>query len=432
MSSILEYLTRPNPELDNSQSATGSVSENVNWEPVEQVTTWNDFNLESLLSIYGTVVKQRWENPPETRPKLKPHEKKITNEDTFKTLLTRATTPPVTEALIRAFNQIDSDVDPILVGDGGLCPRAQEDDFRFRADLAGVQMSKQTKFGLANRCPGEIKLATKWNSTMANVDIRARPLSQIQAYSGTQWNVRYGYIITQAELCVVRVSKEEIGPGIAASRTQRTAAHAKISSIDTTMSRMSLESPSAYSDTYPNVTFRPIQIKSIPWAAHGVQKMTVRLGLRFLHMLALGNNSVEPSYPPLNLWESVKGGYVHVTTGRTVSRLPKNAQTVPDQSPTLGTSTALSHSQTDTLPHYQRCEVVRGRDQTTGEIKIGIQRTSGKPIWTQPSDWREADQKIINDERKLYFYLDDENEEQEETQREDQGKRRHKGKERMA
>ncbi|KJF61535.1 uncharacterized protein CIMG_03634 [Coccidioides immitis RS] len=74
-----------------------------------------------------------------------------------------------------------------------------------------------------NRCPGDTKLSTKWQSTGDSTkEHYFWPFAQIINYSGKTWNTRYGYLITQRELVVLRISRAVIGSGIAQTRSSRT------------------------------------------------------------------------------------------------------------------------------------------------------------------------------------------------------------------
>ena len=128
------------------------------------------------------------------------------------------------------------------------------------------------------------------------------PFSQIQTYCGRQWGCRYGYIITPEELVVVRVSRELVGTGLAALRGLREASgnqssHSRTFSAETISSglqAMSLDTGSDFSDdANPNIEYRPLLFKSIPWAAKGKNVLTIKLALWFLHMETKKDLSVQ-------------------------------------------------------------------------------------------------------------------------------------------
>ncbi|KAK7883397.1 hypothetical protein LTR67_011268 [Exophiala xenobiotica] len=305
-STLLQYLTLPNPTPNCSKSSVGTNTFNAKWEPFTGLEDWADFNYDTL---------QRIPPMPETSPPLTELEKEIFTETTFETILEREIMPQVSAALRIAWLHSYSNhkvEDVAEIGRGGKARRgtAEEDD-RYYADWAGIRRCQTTNFGYRNLCPGETKLASKWSTSKEG---RRRsdyplPFSQIQTYCGRQWGTRHGYIITPEELVVIRVSREPIGPGLAASRVMRNLtqstrdqpSHSRTFSAETVSSElqaMSLDTGSSFSDdANPNIEYGPLQFKSIPWSAEGTGKMTVKLGLWWMHMETGKDLSVQ-HYPP--------------------------------------------------------------------------------------------------------------------------------------
>jgi hypothetical protein len=54
---LLDYLTTPNPLVNSTHSKTGSNTDNFAWDPIEGVQDWDEFNYETLLSCYGDLLK---------------------------------------------------------------------------------------------------------------------------------------------------------------------------------------------------------------------------------------------------------------------------------------------------------------------------------------------------------------------------------------
>jgi hypothetical protein len=75
--------------------------------------------------------------------------------------------------------------------------------------------------------------------------------------------------------------------------------------------------------------FGPMDFRRIAYSAHGKGRMTVKLGLWFLHMIAsapLRDSSVGPTYTSLHGYVKVKtGGFRHLSTGLKKSTAPKDA-----------------------------------------------------------------------------------------------------------
>lgn len=85
-------------------------------------------------------------------------------------------------------------------------------------DWAGVKAARD---GYRNCCPGETKLSTKWHSVDERKDHYYWPTAQVLNYCGKEWKPRYGYLITQEELALLRFSRERISSGLAAHRSPR-------------------------------------------------------------------------------------------------------------------------------------------------------------------------------------------------------------------
>lgn len=314
---LLKYLTSPNPSLDCTNSSTGTNTLNAKWDAVTGLKEWTEFNYETWMQIYGPILQQSIPAIAETNPPLTMLERQIFTERTFETILDRAIMPEVSAALRVAWprcyaNDKVQDIAEIGKGDKARRGTMEEDD-RYYADWAGIRQGELTNFGYKNLCPGETKLASKWSTSSEG---RRRtdyiyPFNQIQTYCGRQWGSRYGYIITPDELVVVRVSRELISPGLAVSRSVRDvsrqatsqALHSRTFSTETVRSElqaMSLDTGSAFSDdANPNIEYGPLLFKSIPWSAVGVGVLTVKLALWCIHMETKKDISVQHNYPPL-------------------------------------------------------------------------------------------------------------------------------------
>lgn len=268
---LLHLLTSPNPSLDCTRSSTGTNTRNAKWDAVTGLQEWKEFSYETLMRMYGWILRQPIPSIPETFPPLSELSRQIFTERTYETVLERTIMPEVSQALRIAWprcypNDDLQDVAEIGRGDKARRGTMEEDD-RYYADWAGIRPNETTKYGYKNLCPGETKLASKWSTSSEGrrqTDY-IYPFSQIQTYCGRQWGSRYGYIITPEELVVVRVSKESISPGLAAFRSIRDtsrqaasqASHSRTFSTETVLSEMqamSLDSGSSFSDdANPNI-----------------------------------------------------------------------------------------------------------------------------------------------------------------------------------
>lgn len=53
---LLEYLSLPNPILDCSKSSTGANTFNIRWDAVTGLEEWAEFNYETLMQSYGHIL----------------------------------------------------------------------------------------------------------------------------------------------------------------------------------------------------------------------------------------------------------------------------------------------------------------------------------------------------------------------------------------
>ena len=329
---LLEYLTQPNPVLDCSKSPTGTNTVNARWDRVTGLKDWAEFNYETLMQSYGHVLLEQISPLPQTSPPLTQLDREIFTEKIFEDVLARAIMPNVSAALRIAWPLCYSTQDPEDIAEikrGDHAKRGTlEEDSRYYPDWAGVRMCETTCFGYKNLCTGECKLGSKWKTSVQgqNRPDFFSPLNQIQTYCGRQWGVRHGYIITTEELVVVRVSRESVGSGLAASRPIREilqrasdqTLHSRTFSEETFSSElqaMSLDTGSSYNDdANPAIDYGPLLFKSIPWKAAGKRTLTVKLALWWLHMETKKDLSVRQDYPPLN--DKSDYGQVQTSTGK--------------------------------------------------------------------------------------------------------------------
>lgn len=139
---------------------------------------------------------------------------------------------------------------------------------------------------------------------------------------------RYGFIITDQGLVALRLTRREIGAGLAANRPRRgttavsvaTATHVRESS-DTSLA-------SEYRNDYPlQWDYDDLEYRHVPWSAQGEKRFTVKLALWCLAMMARsGYSYINYWYPSLNSWRVGRGeGMLYIQHGGHV-----DTQTVPE------------------------------------------------------------------------------------------------------
>lgn len=357
---ILQYLTERNPVLDNRNSLKGTLTFNERWPVIDQCQDWRDFTFETLMSCYGDVLRASLpQQGLGVSPPLTALECEIWDEDSLDHLLSRAIMPQVSKALARAWDACYQGIPhPIDITRGGRARKPNQNVTQHQSsesnagkafpDWAGVKRVATGRPEFKNYCPGDTKLSSKWQSTdNPNVGDYFRPIAQVLYYGGNHWNTRYGYVITQSELVVLRFSREPIGPGLASGRSPRAApspgraitaqtarvpdhqrgfsasSHRSAMSIDQQqpgqsrsrqtsiasvtssvggMSISGMSSGSVYDDSRPDSEYNPVEMKSIPWTNSGQGKLTVKLALWWIHMMAGApgaNVEIKNDYPPL-------------------------------------------------------------------------------------------------------------------------------------
>jgi hypothetical protein len=134
------------------------------------------------------------------------------------------------------------------------------------------------------------------------------PVRQILHYV-SQLNLRYGWLVTDMELIVLRVSVEFTGPGQAINRPTRqppmghdrtTSAGTEISQLSSAMQNTSLSDSFAYQPPDAGVEAYHVEYQTIPWGNHGSGKtrLSIRSSLFYLTMMAaFGTRSMLQTYP---------------------------------------------------------------------------------------------------------------------------------------
>ncbi|PGH33496.1 hypothetical protein GX50_03652 [[Emmonsia] crescens] len=409
---LFQYLTAPNPKLDNQNAPEGRPTfQEIKSDIIIQ--PWSEFKLDTLLACHSHALQKTRTSLHDCSPPLTKLELEIWNEDTFEHVMTRSIVPQVNVSLDIALSEMEvSNVinmtrggranaglsQPLDESDGG-----EEKEKGFPDWAGAIKVGDQT--GYVNRCPGDTKLSGKWMSIMSqDDDFYYWPIAQVLKYCSEIWGTRYGYLINQYEVVVMRFSRERIGSGIALTRPVRGAlpkqgpplsgshrrndsrmsassqmqiddrspqhshqssqqgpshsqSHHRNLSLASATSHMAIDdrssgrshqsSPSSgardgspsttssYHDTSRNLECQLVEMMSIPWENHGPGKLTVKLALWWIHMLAGADCDIyiDHEYPSLHSWRPVEGGYRHTSTGKMIMTKPTNGKILDNQSP---------------------------------------------------------------------------------------------------
>ncbi|KAE8315548.1 hypothetical protein BDV41DRAFT_177544 [Aspergillus transmontanensis] len=145
------------------------------------------------------------------------------------------------------------------------------------------------------------------------------------------------------DLVIIRCRLEHIGTGIGADRARMEPrapqrSHIRnpsdvtdLASLGSQVDRISL-SGTSYRDDSTDVDFAPLQRVHVPDSVHGSSKLTVRLTLWGICMLAAapGNSThlqTEYNYP-LHSCIQIQRGFLHLSTGVVTQQVPGGAQLV--------------------------------------------------------------------------------------------------------
>ncbi|KAH0563230.1 hypothetical protein GP486_002198 [Trichoglossum hirsutum] len=333
---LLSYLTRANPVLVIDTSA-GTNTDSMERIPIEGVCDWTEFSYSTLHSIF----QDSWEmvisaHTPVLDEGLPLCE--IYAEDGLGHLIATWNVQVVSRALRESGGKL-------LIATGS----SAQMDPDVIPDWAGIQKARKNpgRKTYQNQCPGDTKLsskwASKWDKRFTSKWDWELPFCQVQFYCA-MLNARYGYILTDEELVVIRVTKSVDPPP--RDRPRRSTAQYEpghlrdLSDVSSALSEISL-----YRNTGQLENYEKLEIKSVPWSNQGSDKFTVNLALWCLLSMAAANNSIETRYPPLDSWRLVQEGsgltgarYCHVTSGKITSSLPAGAYVLPTHTPAITTA----------------------------------------------------------------------------------------------
>lgn len=326
---LFDYLQHANPRIRSrcrkGKNTTMKSSSIKSWLTCPQyIEEWDDFGLSSLDAACGGSLREELARRYRLREHPEPPEFpfcEIHDEDSFTSLLILWNWPIVSSALAAA--QEESLKHPsgeavYMVRGGQALYPGGESDSRPRPDWAGVRRPSRHSGVLPRTIkgetiiPGDTKLSSKWQSALIPRELDDgvmkkewfKPIGQIYQYC-LYANARYGYVISDLELLVVRVDLQISDDGIGTT----------------------------------------LRYKSIPWdnhrdAAEGdPDVMTINLALWLLHLAAAWDSRITTDEKVLErLLEA--HGKPSVTSGP----LPAQHPTTPSRNASGGRNAIGDHS----------------------------------------------------------------------------------------
>ena len=294
--SLLNYLRTENPAVDGHMCHGKGLTTSNTWETPKSIELWEDFEFKSLQAIYDgqlqEILNRRFILQEFSAIPQFPF-REIHDEDSLESLLIKWNQSIVSHALSNAQDHLNNgqENDTIYMVKGGQA-KYPDDSSRYRPDWGAVKRTANCTTKPETILPGETKLSQKWSSRKIKLgpvyeDYETTkwlpPVSQIFSYC-VRSNSRYGYLITDEELVVVRIREEPRTDSQSAVDT-----HESIESSDSTCAR------------YIGI----LEYQAIPWTKDTTSEdekckgMTMNLALWWLHMMAAEDSSIKTHYPPL-------------------------------------------------------------------------------------------------------------------------------------
>jgi hypothetical protein len=136
---------------------------------------------------------------------------------------------------------------------------------------------------------------------------------------------------------VLRFAEQPVGEGIASARptgapiraftgASPRAAGTDVSSLFDSMSLDSFGAQSYNDSEHAHAEFLPPEYAVVPWTAHGKGRLSVKLSVFCLSLMAIVNGNILDDYPPLDSWrQEGRHKFIHNTSGFQAKKLPHHA-----------------------------------------------------------------------------------------------------------
>lgn len=246
----------------------------------------------------------------------------IHDEDSLVSLIVKWNQSVVSNALSAAQSHLDGRLPHkvIYMSKGGQA-QYPGNHSGLRPDWAGVKPSiaaiNTSSTKAQNVLPGETKLSRKWSSTKIEPErvegIMEKqewflPLSQIFSYC-VRANARYGYIITDKELVVIRVRPTGQSDALNSQAPLDTIGTIIEDEDDHAIKKVHSIKAEGETPMAQAMATGVLEYRAIPWQDHADRSMTVNLALWWLHMMAADSSAIHDRYPSLRdaVWSAEAG-----------------------------------------------------------------------------------------------------------------------------
>ncbi|KAK3944263.1 hypothetical protein QBC46DRAFT_172528 [Diplogelasinospora grovesii] len=215
MVNILQALTRPSEaaRFNGTYAPEGQNTTIHSDIAIDTWFPWPDFTYENITRIFATELARQYHGPLE--PAALDKDLLIFNEEVAEDGLRRFPVPVVNYALSLMPGAPH-------YGRGTRCLY-----FRLKADwslISDMRLDDNNRY--VNLVPGDTKLSSKWTPDMLDDEEMfvewQEVVSQTVTYTAERFG-RYGFIVTDSVLVVLRLTRQYTGAGLAANRSPRSA-----------------------------------------------------------------------------------------------------------------------------------------------------------------------------------------------------------------
>lgn len=294
---LLSYLTKSNPNLLAYAKPLSNFTFNTDWEPVESMREWTNFNYDTLHLRFRNELSRHVSAFPITRHCEDGGFNRIFDERGLSDLICMSIMGPVSAVLPSSFITSGGRV----IQHVGCIPDwgAGKDEGTDQYGKAKALVLGDTKFNWSSiNALNAAQNGSYEDSPLADL---VRPIEQVQYY-GAVYGCRYAFIISDQELVVMQLHLAP-APVRTSPRPQRTRlppSHQRVissSTISKKLTDMSID------ESYFKASIGLVEYKKIPWSA--TSGLTIKLALYCLVRLAAEDgNDLKTDYPRLTSLES--------------------------------------------------------------------------------------------------------------------------------
>lgn len=298
--SFLDYLTLPNPKTDSSRCKDGPNHKTSGSYGPDEVKPWLDLSWKNFGMMYRDILLNPMGEPQVRNSNdIDPERSVIFEEGSVQSLAEHWNEKVVQHAIDGTRKLLHERLPDgpfaggkiYFVKNNGPGHLKDKDGNVSKPDWCLYQKTDaaETEDYYGNLLPGDVKPAKKWKSEWINSPNRSQKkkadlvLAQITKYMCLA-DTRYGFILTEEELVTMRISRYERDIEALEKLAQDDKA-SEAQLLDSTNYPLDDED-GAYADTERRLGTL-LEFCKIPWAAHGIDSLTINLTLWWLSVLAV-------------------------------------------------------------------------------------------------------------------------------------------------